>query len=171
MTVIGITGNSFTEPYLLLSGRVGNSPGYFGERLVGARRSLVAAWDRRRKALKTGFKNTDIIGTFLLTSQVFAQDTCTSKRLIVLSDMRQHTAELDVETPTVISKRKIHGAANNALDLHGVQISVLGVDGYGKNSQYWLSLREFWLSILGSTGAAVDAFSPLRAIRLAPNTA
>ncbi len=168
MTVIGITGDSFTEPYVLLSGRVGNSPGYFGERLAAARRSLVAAWDGRRKVLKIGFKNTDIIGALLLASQVFAQDTCTSKRIIVLSDMRQHTRELDIEMPSVISKRQIHAAAHNAPDLRGVQISVLGVDGSGKSCQYWLSLREFWLSLLGSTGATVNAFSPLRGIRLAP---
>ncbi len=163
VTVAGITGNSFTQPYVLLTGQVGDDPGYFGERLASAHKQLVMAWAQRRKSLKTGFQDTDILGALLLTTQLFVQDASSRKTLIILSDMRQHTPQLDLETPTVITQKQLAKMKTLApSDLRGVQVEILGADGSGKTTEYWLSLRSLWEKYFKSSGGKLTSYSPLR---------
>ena len=62
VTVIGITDHSFAQPYILMSARTGADPGYFGERLSGARGQLVRTWRQRSARLDPHFRRTDILG-------------------------------------------------------------------------------------------------------------
>ena len=62
ISVIGITDHSFVQPYILLSARIPDDPGYFGERLNAARSQLVQAWKRRAAHLEPDFRETDILG-------------------------------------------------------------------------------------------------------------
>ena len=103
VTVIGITDRSFAQPYILLSARVGSDPGYFGERLSVARSQLVRTWRVRSGRLDPRFKHTDILGALQLAAQIFAQEPdAAPKTLVVFSDMRQNTPELNLESPKVV---------------------------------------------------------------------
>src|SRR5262249_22896036 len=103
VVVLGITDKSFTQPYILLSERVTDDPGYFGERLAAAREELVRRWQRRSQSLAPQFKYTDILGALAMVEQIFAESPEHGRRiLVILSDMRHHTADLDLESGKLV---------------------------------------------------------------------
>ncbi len=71
VTVIGITGESFVQPSILLSAQLPNDAGYFNERLTASRNQLLLAWQARSQRLEPTFAYTDILGSLLLASQIF----------------------------------------------------------------------------------------------------
>ncbi len=161
VTVIGITDHSFAEPFILLKGRVDDDPGYFGERLKDARKRLVSAWQRRAASLTPHYPQTDIMGALLLAGELFNEDGASQKFLIIFSDMRHHTRDLDLETGNAV---RVHGGRIPQASLAGVEVYALGVDGAGKPLSYWLTLERFWREYLGNAHATVRRYAPLREI-------
>ena len=164
ITIIGITDHSFAQPYILLSARIPEDTGYFGERLTAARTELARVWGERSGHLSAHFHQTDILGALELASQIFNQEPDAGERsLVIFSDMRQSTPELDLETAGIVptfstfDKRRVTLPA-----LHNVQVYVLGADGAGRSSAYWQSLRDFWTEYFRSAGAALSSYSVLR---------
>jgi hypothetical protein len=165
ITVLGITDASFARPYTLLSAEVGADKGYFDERLAAARRQLVAAWQKRSATLVSQFRATDLLGALVVSSQVFQAQHGYINVLVIFSDMRHHTKSLDLETPAAIPMRLAlsKAEANHLIvDLKGVDVDVLGVDGNGKQFAYWDSLRNFWSEYFKKTGAKLREYSMLR---------
>jgi NADH:ubiquinone oxidoreductase subunit 6 (subunit J) len=163
LTIIGITDASFSQPYILLSATVPDDPGYFGERLRAARNQLVSAWKVHSAMLEPKFTRTDVIGALMLARQIFKQAPA-NKVLVIFSDMRNNTTELDLESsPQVPSlSRILHGQSFAQAQLQGAEVVLLGVDDSGKSMAYWESLREFWTEYLGNAGATLRSFSTLR---------
>jgi len=169
VTVLGITDNSFAQPYILLSADVGGDEGYFHEKLNSARRHLVRIWRRRIEHLQGAFSHTDVFGALLLADQLF-QERASGWRnvLVILSDMRQDTADLSLETPSefdvksALVKTEMKGWIAR---LGSVQVYVLGVDNAGKPIAYWWQLREYWIDYFNSAGAHVESYSVLREFR------
>ncbi len=167
ITVLGITDKSFSQPYILLSARVPDDAGYFGERLQAARGELVRAWKARAAKLKPEFPATDILGALLIAGQLFDQDRNAGKKILILfSDMRQNTRDLDLESPSAVPNfaflEEPHRKTLPLANLRGVQVYVLGADGAGKSVQYWQSLQEFWTGYFRKSGAALGTYSVLR---------
>ncbi len=169
LTVLGITDNSFAQPYILLSADVPADEGYFKEKLAGARRQLVSNWRKRIEHVQDGFPHTDILGALLLVDQLFHERPNGWRNvLVVFSDMRQDTADLNLETPETFDagaaivrtekKRLVAGLAN-------VEVYVLGVDNAGKPLAYWDRLREYWREYFTKAGAHVESYSVLREFR------
>lgn len=100
----------------------------------------------------------------LLAEHIFASESCTTKHLTLLSDMRQHTKELDIESPDELSDRIAKRACclTSRPHLDGVEVSVLGVDGIGKSGAYWNGVKEFWTTYFRMSDAQLRAYSPLR---------
>jgi hypothetical protein len=83
--------------------------------------------------------------------------------LVIFSDMRESTPDLDLEPlPTVPLTESLVKAKGELLDLDGVEVFVLGADGAGKSTFYWQSLQAFWREYLSRAGAAVREYSVLR---------
>ncbi|HEY6351387.1 MAG TPA: hypothetical protein VI636_18440 [Candidatus Angelobacter sp.] len=166
VVVLGITDKSFAEPYILLSARVGDNAGYFGERLQAARRKLIAVWRRLSTNLQPNFKSTDIVGVLLVANQMFDESPKASRKmLIIFSDMRHHTRELDLESGSSVSAfRRLEGRrrAMPVASLRGVEVYALGVDGAGKPIAYWQTLRTFWSEYFERAGAVLRGYSVLR---------
>jgi hypothetical protein len=166
LTIIGITDHSFAEPYILMSARIPDEPGYFGERLNAARGQLVRVWTERTAHLTPNFPQTDIFGALELASQLFAQQPDPGrKELVVFSDMRDSTPCLDLERPQLVPL--FQGIANRCGEmppLSDVQVYVAGIDGAGKSMAYWQSLRNFWTDYLHKAGAILEGFTVLREI-------
>ena len=166
VVVLGITDESFGEPYILLSARVPDDPGYFGEKLQAAHRQLIALWKRRCTQLKPNFRHTDIFGALLTAEHIFSESPQTSRKvLVIFSDMRHSTAELDFEsTRSVLSftQLKERSITVPVAALKEVEVYALGVDGAGKPIGYWQSLKAFWSEYFESTGAALRGYSVLR---------
>jgi cell division protein FtsB len=164
--VLGITDKSFAHPYILLSARVPDDPGYFGERLQTARRQLIIMWKRRAAALQPQFSCTDIIGSLLVASQIFDQSPSQSwKELVIFSDMRHHTPDLDLESRRSVPNFADLERQSKAIPLarlRGVDVHVLGVDGIGKPLSYWEGLKLLWSEYFERAGAMIRSYSVLR---------
>jgi hypothetical protein len=165
VTVIGITGQSWAKPLLLLQSRVDNDPGYFGEKLEGSRRRLVSDWRRISEKLHPSYPHTDILGALMLAGQVLGAQHPRHPVLAVLSDMRQSTEEMDVEksnrfdvASTIEHVRRVGMIA----PLKGVSVHVLGCEGVGRPVSYWNNLKEFWEGYFKETGASVVQYTNLR---------
>ena len=164
VTVIGITDHSFAQPYLLLSAQVPSDAGYFGERLNDARGQIIRAWKSRSARLDSHFHHTDIFGALELAGQIFAQQPDTSRKtLVIFSDMRQSTPELNLESlKTVPSFSTVASRCGAVPALRNVDLSVLGADDAGESGAYWQSMRLFWASYFNNAGAVVHSYSVLR---------
>jgi hypothetical protein len=166
VTVLAITDNSFAQPYILLSADVGSDEGYFKEKLDGARQQLVRNWQRRIERLQGGFKHTDILGALLLADQLFHERTDGQRDvLVILSDMRQDTADLNLETPARFdAKAALVRTEKEGLvaRLENVEVYVLGVDNARRQIDYWGRLRDFWVGYFAKSGTNVTSYSVLR---------
>jgi hypothetical protein len=166
VTVIGITGDSFATPDIILSGELSGDEGYFKERLAKGHAALAQAWHERSAQLRPSHAETDILGALLIASEVF-HDTLVGhhKELVILSDMRQATRALNIERLALVQANAamhqvVHG--NLIADLAGVDIYAEGVDGAGETVAYWQSLKEFWLAYFMRAGATLAEYSSLR---------
>lgn len=166
VTIIGITDKSFAQPDILLSATIPGDAGYFGERLKSAQLQLVHAWKARSTKLTPAFRQTDILGALMLAREIFDQQGNTEEKvLVIFSDMRQQTRELDLESPSMapsfdrIERKRTKFGVLNLSDVH---IRVLGVDDAGKSLSYWQSLREFWSEYFHTCGATLESYTVLR---------
>jgi hypothetical protein len=165
VTVIGITGNSFSQPYILLSADITDDRGYFGERLAAARQQLLHAWQKRSAQLEPNARTTDVFGALLVASALFqeARD-CQKKMLVLYSDMRHVTPDLDLESPAIIHVDAVLAAVEKhqlLADLRGVEVFVLGADAAGKRLAQWKSLKQFWMGYFKEAGAALSGYTIL----------
>ena len=168
VTVIGITDRSFAQPYILVSASVSPDAGYFGERLGGARGQLVAKWKERSLTLRSDSPSTDVFGALLLASQIFSAGPSTDRRMLVLfSDMRNSTSELNLERFQVLAHARTASLPPGIVhaDLRNVEVYALGVDGANRSAVYWQDLQQFWAAYLTDSGAFLRSFSVLREVR------
>ena len=169
ITVIGITDRSFAQPLILLRAHVPDEPGYFGERLRSARTEIVRAWQTKTAHLTPKYEFTDILGALVLAGQIIDTDASSPRVLIIFSDMRHHTGDLNLETSAKFNVRAAlvrteqQGLSPN---LRNVEVYVLGVDNAGKPTAYWGRLREYWLEYLAKAGCRVRSYSVLREFNL-----
>jgi len=165
ITVIGITEASFAEPYILLLAETSPDPGYFGERLAAAHRELVRAWAKRASGLAPTARGTDILGALRLASELFGGESGKSKRILVLySDMRHVTHDLNLETPHRFSiDQTIRGLTERGLiaDLSGVRVTVSGANADKQRVADWERIRTFWFAYFEKTGATINEYSVL----------
>jgi len=165
VTVIGISEDSFGQPYILLSAEVSDNPGYFSERLAAARQQLARAWQKRAAQLEPRARRTDVLGSLLTASELFRQNPRSQKNvLIIYSDMRHVDAELDFEAPNIIHVDTLIAtvARRNLLaDLSGVSVYILGADGAGKQPAQWDALKQFWAAYFVRAGAHLISYTVL----------
>jgi hypothetical protein len=168
VTVVGITDDSFGQPDILLSARINTDKGYFGEKLASAHQALLQAWQKRSANLKSDYRHTDIIGALLVASQIFKDTPSPRNLLVVFSDMRQDSRELNLETTQpwlpheklkILSQKQLIG------DLQGVEVHILGVDNAGRDFDYWQRLREFWIRYFEFANASLNQYSTLHGLQ------
>jgi hypothetical protein len=165
VTVIGITDRSFAQPYVLLSARLDVNEGYFKERITNAHQQLLTTWQKRSQSLVENFKQTDLLGALVMSSQVFEPKEGHRNVLVIFSDMRHETRSLNLAKLPVVAVQSTLGKIERGglvANLNGVEVYVLGVDAAGKSVGYWNSLRDFWLTYFGKAGAKVRVYSMLR---------
>jgi hypothetical protein len=165
VTVIGITDVSFSQPEILLSATIPPDAGYFGERLNSARSELVRAWKMRSTQLQARYRYTDIIGALLLARQILDQHGDSGRKMLVIySDMRHNTPDMDLESPSTPPTFSRAGTKSKiaVADLQGVRVYLLGVDGADRQISYWQGLRSFWQAYFLKAGAALRRYSVLR---------
>ena len=165
ITVLGITDNSFGDPYILLTARLSEDVGYFKERLAAARHRTVNVWQRRARELEPRFPHTDVFGALVLAGQMLKQEATRRKIIIILSDLRHDAYGINLEHPAVVGASGVLGRVIReglVAELEGVEVYALGVHAAGKRITYWRSLRQFWTAYFERSGATLKTFSVTR---------
>jgi hypothetical protein len=167
VTIVGITGRSFGQPYILLRATVPAGHDYFHTKLISARQKLIAAWKLRSAMLKPTYMDTDIMGALEVAGEIFAERSSPNEHrvLIIFSDMRQHTRELDLETAAGIARAQHPSQMPSVLpNLSGADLYALGVDGSGESMELWSARKRLWAHLLRTMGGTVRKYSPMRGL-------
>lgn len=166
VTVVGITENSLQQSYVILGASLGTDPGFFGEKLAHCRQEIVRARKARCVRLKTTANQTDILGALVLAGELFAErPNAPQKMLIVYSNMRQATAELNLERNKRFQRSAVvvHVKAMGLIeDLSNVQAYVLGANSTSSGFVDAQGLQEFWRVYFHEAGASLRTYSVLR---------
>lgn len=108
-------------------------------------------------------KTSALLETMTFVADVLRSDAATSKRLVIFSDMIQHTDTLNfysmktLDPVATLSKVEKSGLVVNLKD---VSVSVAGV-GAGVSDEKARSLEVFWRRYFEGAGAQVAFFGPL----------
>ena len=158
--VIGITDGFGSVPVLL--DRTLPEGGYLGLQLQAAREILRSEWLKIAESLEPKYKGTDVIGALRLLSGFM---DVSPQRLVILSDLRQASRELDLESQTRIGVPQTLATirrSGNLPTFNGTDVFLLGVDPSNKSAGYMATLREFWTELFSAAGAHVRVFSVMR---------
>ncbi len=165
VTVVKISEDSIRNPFTILSGRLSDDPGYFGERLAAGRNGLIRAWRDRMARLSPTARGTDILGTLHLASDIFKAAGGGRKTLILYSDMRNHTRVLDLERPKKLDVEAALRAVDGKIaDLAGVTVYVVGANGGGSDLRAWQLVKRFWMEYFTRAGADCAGYSMLTSV-------
>jgi len=166
VTVLAITENSFSQPYVLLSAKTADDKGYFGERLTAARQQILRVWHERSAHLQPNSAGTDILGSLVVAGQLLQQAPDTQRKVLVLfSDMREFTRHLNFETQSDIPMDAALAKVDEGRflpNLKGVDIYVLGADAAGQEVAQWDRVRKFWATYFEKVGANLRIYSIMR---------
>lgn len=160
--VTGITDASFSKPLVLLHGTLPDDRHPLKPKLLAAQQSMSSAWKSKTRSLARPYKASDIIGAVYHAS-LLLRGKSSEKWMIILSDMRNSTPELNIENVPEIDREKSLsqlGAKGLIPNLTGVNVAVLGVHTTGKaiSPIYYQSLENFWRGFFDKAQAEVVTF-------------
>jgi hypothetical protein len=165
VTILGITKNSIAVPAPILSARLTDDAGYFGERLAKARANLVSAWRSRVAHFTPDAHGTDIIGVLHLMSEIFSREPRTGRNvLVIFSDMRNVSPGLNLEARHLKSPSLMIDEitrTHQVADLAGVTVYVAGANGGRRSVEHWRAVQEFWMQYFAKAGAKCGGYSML----------
>jgi len=168
VSVLGITDNSFAQPYALLSATIISDPGYFGEHLAAAHQQLQIAWAKRARDLSPSYPGTDLLGAVMVAAQIFEKAGASRHVLVVLSDMHQETGELASSSANVCAQQTMESIKSRRLlaNLQNSDVYAVGVDSAGTTKADWMCVHDFWSQYFVQAGAALREYSVLRSLSL-----
>jgi hypothetical protein len=164
IAVIGITRDSLSSPYIVLKAETSADPGYFGERLAAARRQIRRAWHERAEHLTATAQGTDILGAIRFANELFGTGPPDSRKILVLySDMRHVTRDLNLETPRMMAVTTMLTVQQKKLvaNLAGVTVYIVGANADERRIADWESLKTFWVAYFQKASATFGGYSML----------
>ena len=157
---LAITEASYSRPYVLLNNQITEDKGQFGEKLAKERMALLESL--KKLNLKPVANATDIFGALNLAAAMYTSLGADKRNLIVFSDMRHNTAEINLENQKKVDvEATVAKAVKLGLipDLGKVKIWCLGVHTIGVTPEYWGSLKGFWTKVFHRSGSQLVAFT------------
>jgi hypothetical protein len=160
--VTGITDASFSKPLVILHGALPEDRHPLKPKLLAAQQSMTSEWKSKSRSLTRPYKASDIIGAVYHAS-LLLRGKSSEKWLIILSDMRNSTPELNIENVPEIDRKKYLsrlGAEGSIPNLTGVNVAILGVHTTGKaiSPLYYQSLENFWRGFFEQAHAEVATY-------------
>jgi len=160
--VTGITNASFSKPLVILHGTLPHDRHPLKPKLLAAQQSIISEWKSKSRFSTRPYKASDIIGAVYHAS-LLLRGKSSEKWLIILSDMRNSTKELDIENMPEIDREKMLsqlGAKGLIPNLTGVNVAVLSVHTTGKaiSPIYYQSLENFWRGFFEKAHAEVVTY-------------
>jgi hypothetical protein len=163
LVVLGLDSRSFSRAPLF-SGASPSDAGRFGEYLESWRIGQIRAWRQVAARLKPDATGSDVIGAVARAALEFEDRRDRSRRLIILSDMRQVGRGLNFERRIDNTAALIEWADRQGLicRLPSVEVWALGVHTLGAEERQWVAIRMFWTEYFRRAGAVMKSFSPSR---------
>jgi hypothetical protein len=160
--VTGITDASFSKPLVILHGTLPDDRHPLKPKLLAAQQSMLSEWKSKSRSSARPYKASDIIGAVYHAS-LLLRGKSSEKWLVILSDMRNSTKELDIENVPEIEREKSLsqlGAKGLIPNLAGVNVAILSVHTTGKaiSPIYYQSLENFWRGFFEKAHAEVVAY-------------
>ena len=160
--VTGITDVSFSKPLLILHGALPVDPHPLKPKLLAAQQKMISEWKSKSSSLSRPYKASDVIGS-ICHAALLLRGKNSEKWIVILSDMRNSTKELDIESMPEINREKSLsqlGTKGLIPNLNAVNVAVLGVHTTGKGMSpiYYQSLEDFWRGFFEMAQAEVAAF-------------
>jgi hypothetical protein len=163
--VLGITAKSRADPFQIMSARLSENPGHFGERLARERAVVRASWLKTSEKLQLFAKETDIIGFLFLAGELL--EGSEQKAVYVLSDGKNCTRELDIEKAPESEAEFLEklNRLEDFPDLQGARVFFLGAGGPGTSTIHLKALELFWKGFVEKSGGTLERFSTMREVR------
>lgn len=160
--VTGITDASFSKPLVILHSILPEDRHPLKPKLLAAQQSMISEWKSKSRSLSRPYKASDVIGAVCHAS-LLLRGKGSEKWLIILSDMRNSTKELDIENVPEIDREKSLsqlGTKGLVPNLTGFNVAILGVHTTGKaiSPIYYQSLENFWRGFFEQAHAEVATF-------------
>ncbi len=160
--VTGITDASFSKPLVILHGTLPDDRHPLKPKLLAAQQSIISEWKSKSRYSARPYKASDVIGAIYHASLLLRSKSA-EKWIVILSDMRNSTKELDIEnTPEIDREKSLNQLGANGLipNLTGVNVAVLSVHTTGKaiSPIYYQSLENFWRGFFEKAHAEVVAY-------------
>ncbi|MGH7454293.1 MAG: hypothetical protein ACRENG_23260, partial [bacterium] len=160
--VTGITDASFSKPLVILHGTLPDDRHPLKPKLLAAQQSISSEWKSKSRSSTRPYKASDVIGAVYHAS-LLLRGKSSEKWMIILSDMRNSTKELDIENVPEIDREKSLGqlgAKGLIPNLTSVNVAVLSVHTTGKaiSPIYYQSLENFWQGFFEKAHAEVVTY-------------
>jgi hypothetical protein len=160
--VTGITDASFSKPLVILHGALPDDRHPLKPKLLAAQQSIISEWKSKSRSSTRPYKASDIIGSICHAS-LLLRGKSSEKWLVILSDMRNSTKELDIENvPEIDREKSLSQLSAKGLipNLNAVNVAVLGVHTTGKAMSpiYYQSLENFWRGFFEKAHAEVVTY-------------
>ncbi|MCA9733363.1 MAG: hypothetical protein H6696_14455 [Deferribacteres bacterium] len=160
--VLAINEASFAKPLMLVHGKIPQDNHPLKSKSLSARERLAKQWRQQSQILKLNAKQTDIIGALNYCALLFTDDEA-EKLIILLSDMRQSSAVLNLERKSAVdAKRNVEFLKKKGLipDLKDVKAVVLGAHTVGRTVDpvYYKKLHLFWDAFFTEAGAKMTVY-------------
>lgn len=149
IVVLAITSQSYAKPQVIVRGEIPQAQGPLKANVLAAREKLIQEWQERSASVGRKSHKSDIIGA-LSYAELLIQETEKEKWLIILSDLRNSAAPLNIEyVPQIPVEKTLAGLGKGFIpDLSDVNIVLLGVHTDGVSPAYYKSLRLFWTRLV-----------------------
>ena len=156
MRIVGITGNSFERPYVIMEGELDAEKGAFGENLARKKMSLIERWNQTKP--EANARETDLFGALFFLSMIFQREEGI-KKLIIISDFK-NSVGVNLEEMPFIDEGVIDQVAEQGLipDLSGVRVWAL-TSTCGMSAKYHISLKNFFRQYFERAGAELLCFT------------
>jgi hypothetical protein len=160
--VTGITDASFSKPLVILHGTLPADLHPLKPKLLAAQQRIISEWKSKSRALARPYKASDIVGS-ICHAALLLRGKSSEKWLIILSDMRNSTKELDIENvPEIDREKSLSQLGEKGLvpNLTAVNVAILGVHTTGKGISpiYYQSIENFWRGFFERAHAEVGAY-------------
>jgi hypothetical protein len=160
--VTGITDASFSKPLVILHGTLPEDRHPLKPKLLAAQQGIISEWKSKSRSLTRPYQASDVIGAVCHAS-LLLRGKSSEKWLVILSDMRNSSKELDIENvPEIDHEKSLSqlGAKGLIPSLTGVNVAVLGVHTTGKaiSPMYYQSLENFWRGFFAKAHAELVTY-------------
>jgi hypothetical protein len=139
----------------MVYGEMPEKEGYFRELAKRKKIELIRDFRAKLKKLKNERPATELLSGIFLFARICQEYHDKRKVMVLVSDMRQFTREIDENMITQDVDRAFTRVKSQGLipDMEGIDVYCMGVSTARMNVKKWQALRDFWQKFFSAAGA------------------